>query len=926
MANSIKQYLGIFSSKERGRYFINNWNYNRENEAEIFKSYTLNEFSLYLSSLFESEVMPGDELAILNTFIQSIQKTSLKYFHYLTNKITHRRTTLYLMKNFFHLLKINLKYIQPDSAILKNEYSSLFSSVIYSKDKREDIFRIFDHYQNALIQKRLIDLADRKKSFLKNINQTKKMIQKHQKIFIDEMNLPTNYFETEITATPSLRFYTSYPEEILYKMISEFSDSPQIWWQHEIPEKENIKHQILYYDKTAEEIERAAEFIRYLLRDKKIDPEKILLVSHSLKNFSTIESIFFRYGIEIFLSKGKKIYEIPIYEKIRPLLEEYLKSNKNNQSIRYILKKLADYHNNYQRQLENSSNSFIYYATIENMEAINKIATILSDVVNREIFLPFEWIDDFIKESTITLKKSGILVQELNQTPGIQYEYVILTGIENLFPEPGENIFYLPSHASRFFYQNDSFLLSRFYLHNLKSSTQSLTVLLPKESSQAGFFNAVWEILFSNKKFKPVSDEIKTNIFHSDKIFTKENPQNRSRLDEKRELYLKNMVQPHFTSLDGLLDKNLFSSLNNRFSSSYYAAYRRCPRAFLYEHLMNLKKNAPLDEANAMNRGSIIHSVFESFMQKLHEDSIHNQWEEDYQYLKELEELTQKKILEFVQSKNLITSKNTLPLSYQLFEKILLKNLYRDNEDWRKGLNILRNFYQREKAFGMGKDFYVAEKHLNQFANNHPFEIILDEDLKITITGIIDRIDCHDTENGIEIEIFDYKPMSKMLPSELKEKWIQDKDFQLIFYTMALQSAVNKNLLNCINANTKVIQITASLLSYSPKNEKYLDNDNPFRFMKVKYDPKKNLFIGYPGKFRNKIFECEKPYSQVIQSLKKVIMNIQNGIFPFTTEDKYCSYCDFQLLCKREKRKEYAFDVFEKMKKTGNVEDNCVSK
>lgn len=903
----LKRNLGVFISKERARYFTDHYQSPQPGTPEIFESYTLNEFSAQIAAQLLAEPLPANELMQLQILIDSIRSTDLDHFKYLKKDISRRRSTTYMLRNFFHLLKININELEPDSKILIKKYNVLFSSPLYSSKKRKEIFQLFDSYQRLMAKNQFHDLSDYKKSFLKNPEYLENLLQGYNEIFIDEMKLPSNFFnDNKNKSAAGLHFYTNAAEKSLVETISNKAREPLKWWDRE-DAKEAGNHHTLIYDEKVSENELAARFVHNLLTREKIPAEKILLISHSVENFSILESIFSRYGIPLFFSRGKKIGQLPVYPQIQKIVREFIASKKSTALLNKSLSDLAKLYDQYIHYSKKSSNPFFFYASMENCKAINETSALLTDLYYREIYMEFEWIDDYLREKTITVKKDGILVQELNQTPGIMYDHVILTGLDKVFPATSDNIFFLPIHKKELFYQNDSFQLSRFYIRNLKSAAKNLTVLFPANSSTEGYLNAIWEILFSGERFSKTILGNQAYQRISDKNFVKKNDLERSNLGNHRENYMSRMFNPKGGPLDGLLNSDFSAALKNRFSASRYSTYMSCPRKFWYTFMLGLKKINLTEEPEAMDAGSILHATFEAFMTELHEDASNEKIKDDGFYLNRLSELLHLKIYDNARENDHLSAKGELPVEYLLLEKRFLKNLKQlpqpaEPEDLIKSDNILQNFYLREKMHGFGKKFWGAEKHLSDLLKQNPFFIEFSNKQKIEITGIIDRIDCTVKEDHISINIYDYKPMTKMETSKLENKWKDNKDFQLFLYILAVYKAIESGYAICEQARKKHLKISAALLSYKKENKNFTQADDPFRFMKIEYDHKREIFIGYPGTKNRKTVKCEKHLQKVYDNIENVFQQIQNGLFPYTTDIKDCEYCDFRLICRRDLR------------------------
>ncbi|MFH0735304.1 MAG: PD-(D/E)XK nuclease family protein [bacterium] len=317
-----------------------------------------------------------------------------------------------------------------------------------------------------------------------------------------------------------------------------------------------------------------------------------------------------------------------------------------------------------------------------------------------------------------------------------------------------------------------------------------------------------------------------------------------------------------------LIQQLLNYSINKQFSITQLEEYAKCPFKYFTGRLLKIKTTKePTEELETFEIGNLLHDILFDFYNELRDKniSISNCTDEIFKKAKQmLFNIAEKKVAE----SNLI-----FPISFFEREKILGINGKKDESVLTKYLeneqketnNFLPEFF--EVKFG----YIKGEKHDKILS--------IDESLDfggVKIRGKIDRIDI-DKETKT-FNIIDYKS-GKTKPSS-SDMW-DGISLQLPVYMMAAKQLIVEYFKEEYNP----LMMYLYRLRYSEK------------------DLKRDLLkITNKTDYKDIILENNELFDETLKNIKNHIQSINKGIFNLSRlenrENKICSYCEFQYVCR----------------------------
>jgi len=300
---------------------------------------------------------------------------------------------------------------------------------------------------------------------------------------------------------------------------------------------------------------------------------------------------------------------------------------------------------------------------------------------------------------------------------------------------------------------------------------------------------------------------------------------------------------------------------NKEYSISQLETYAACPYKYFAERILNLEPiEEPTDEIEALEMGSLLHSILYEFYTELKKRKIvlHKASDEQFQ---EAEDLIFKIAEEKVQAANFNAA-----LSFFEIEKILGINGKRKN-------SILYKFLEEERNNAEG---YVPE----YFELNFGKISQSGEEFRIGETkfrGKIDRVDVDHSEK--RFRVVDYKLGGKKPSTEDLYKGLS---LQLPLYMYAAKKLIQAQL-------KKDYEPTGSEI-YSLKY-----SEEKFGRQRIKLSRKKTTV--------EEDVELNKELIKIcLEAVEKYVAAIQEGKFHLSLledrETKVCQYCNFRAICR----------------------------
>ncbi|MDR2980510.1 MAG: PD-(D/E)XK nuclease family protein [Bacteroidales bacterium] len=295
---------------------------------------------------------------------------------------------------------------------------------------------------------------------------------------------------------------------------------------------------------------------------------------------------------------------------------------------------------------------------------------------------------------------------------------------------------------------------------------------------------------------------------------------------------------------------------SKKYSASLLSKYINCPLQFYFQGVLGLKPPQTISEEMEQNiMGTIIHAVMENVVNQIIENPS-----EKKNILKSaihgIEAMVLKKIADVPDLKNVDLEKGKPFLYTEIIKKYLL--------------NYLNIMLHDDDPI----DFISCEKNIDtQLDINGQ---------KITVTGVIDRID----RKGSEVRILDYKT-GKVSKEDLTANDMQDiftspelnKLFQLMMYLYLYCKDLETNEQKIPDA------ITLGIVS----------------FIQLNKDKQEKLVMPTFKDYVKNDISYRELYDLFANGLSKLFSEIldENQNFVQTQDEKRCRYCDFLAVCGR---------------------------
>lgn len=291
--------------------------------------------------------------------------------------------------------------------------------------------------------------------------------------------------------------------------------------------------------------------------------------------------------------------------------------------------------------------------------------------------------------------------------------------------------------------------------------------------------------------------------------------------------------------LDKIRTQDKFKIL--KFSSTSINLFKKCPYAFAIKYLFKVQKNEyNVNQYDAMQIGTIIHSIFETFFKKVMKEDRQFYSSKYNEYVKIFDEIKNQKLNEY------FIGELSPPISTQIYIKDKLKNLASEF------LSVEVKEFDTYKSIEMEKSYKSCE------------EIeINDKSYFYALNGKIDRV--INLNNG-NYAIVDYKsgkaPVSKTWHKKAYKAGVSElPDYQFACYKKFL----NKEKMNVSRATY-----------YSVAASSYCDMWN------------------------DSVLEDQTLIDNLFDNLiSDIISQILKGDFRATPSKENCEHCDYRQVCRK---------------------------
>jgi ATP-dependent helicase/nuclease subunit B len=484
-------------------------------------------------------------------------------------------------------------------------------------------------------------------------------------------------------------------------------------------------------------------------------------------------------------------------------------------------------------------------------------------------------------------EKPGVLVTSIDEIRGLSFDLLIIGGMvdgefptryspEILVPDKYKSLEegHLQKERYKFYEALKVINSSVFFTYPSSHESVNLTVSTFLSDLISLFSNNVYyinreKIICSSYELKKKADifllsnissiELSKHNIDLKNITSKCEIDNLRRTEPFSESYFNG-----FLNLDDILNINkeyFQKNTLNDFSASKLEEYVKCPFKFFLNRILKLKvQKEPTEEVEAIEIGTIVHSILYEFYKELVEKNltIENCDDNQFDFYVDL-------IFSIAESK---IKKEYFDNSYSFFE---LEKILGINGN--KKFSILYRFLEEERKPKNGfKPFYFEKK----FGNKPGFD-------KVTIEGVhlqgsIDRVDVNFNENLFSV--IDYKLRgSKASKEDIRE----GISLQLPLYLYATKCLLEAEF------NSSYEPFSAEIFSLKLFGDEF--GRKPFH-----HSSSTKSYSENPVEINHDMISIfSKTISNSIQKIKK-------GEFHLSTlknrEDKVCKYCEFGSVCR----------------------------
>jgi ATP-dependent helicase/DNAse subunit B len=290
------------------------------------------------------------------------------------------------------------------------------------------------------------------------------------------------------------------------------------------------------------------------------------------------------------------------------------------------------------------------------------------------------------------------------------------------------------------------------------------------------------------------------------------------------------------------------------------STYAKCPLRYLFTHqykceAIALEKDE--DALEATDIGTMFHSIAENFANEVQKGIIILGDEISNAIKYKIEAIAKDVYAKYMQ-KHFIDEGRSITV----FHKIVLNDLIKGLHDEHHQKGLLVRFLEYVYGEGRLDHFKESEKH---FMLDENFELTIDKQ-KALVRGFIDRIDENKADNIISI--IDYKTgkYNKKKENRLLEEMHEYKQFQLPLYLLYAKRAFTEH------------EIDAFLVSFK-------DGDGSRSYAHLSTNSENGMLFddGYE--------------ENLIQRIKQIKCDIEEGEFSMSPSELNCEYCEFERIC-----------------------------
>ena len=530
------------------------------------------------------------------------------------------------------------------------------------------------------------------------------------------------------------------------------------------------------------------------------------------------------------------------------------------------------------------------------IETVIEILDLLEDEYSKETKFSLKFFLNQIRTAVASARYNikekpgyGIQVTTLNEIRGLEFDYLFICGLcDGDLPTRYMPEVFLSGSFSRqeqnhqveeryHFYQSLCSWRKKLYLTNPLSEeirelvqsnflTEFKNLFEVTEKKEADYLNKIYskDELLRAAGFIGV-DSIK------EKYGEKEIPVNLENLQQSISINDLRTKDPFAASaftgdIYESLNENekdwLFNLKNNRYSTSQLETYAKCPYKYFAERILHLEQlDEPVEEIEALEMGSILHSLLYEFFTQLKNKNIvlFNCSQDEFKYTEDL--------LFSIAEKKVEEANFKSPLSFYEREKILGINNNRKSSILYEMLSAERDKKDGfvpsflETGFGFPDNYEIPESVRNLKAK------------EISIRGKVDRIDINNEEKTFRV--IDYKLGGRKPTDEDLRTGIS---LQLPLYMFAAKELIKTQLKK----------------DFEPEGADIYS---------LRYREK------YFGRLPVKSLSSDKSLTEdliktCLDSISGYVESISNGKFHLTQlkdrENKVCRFCSFRAICRIE--------------------------
>ncbi len=341
----------------------------------------------------------------------------------------------------------------------------------------------------------------------------------------------------------------------------------------------------------------------------------------------------------------------------------------------------------------------------------------------------------------------------------------------------------------------------------------------------------------------------------------------------------------------------------------------KCPFAYHCQYTLHLEA-APTGQFKPTDSGTLLHRILELVVQHIQETTGFSANIDD----KTVEDLVETEINRYLIA--CCGNRDSASLRLQNLFRRLQKTAVLLVKD------LVKEFSQSlfYPAF-----FELPMQTKEQDDGAKTLEIDLDDGSKVQIYGYIDRVDLYQKDDTVYIRVVDYK-------SGTTEHRLDDVRYglnlQMLLYLFALWKNPPKVLKDRVNATESTDFLPAGVLYFSantpkiiskvgflspevyentlkiPRTGMLLDNEDVLHAMEKELEGKFIPITSKTKKGTNSLQDLEhfgQLYQQVCHTVSRIATELKNGVASPTPEfiKNNCSYCSYQDICRKAKKKKY---------------------